>query len=155
MLLRMTTVAKNCVSTVIPALRYADAPAAIEWLCRALGFEKRVVYMSDEKTVAHAELTLGNGMVMIGSVTNGTPYSDLVRQPRDVGAETQSPYLIVADCTAVYERAKAAGAEMVFDLEEKGYGGKGFTCRDPEGHVWSVGEFDPWEYAPAGLVRES
>jgi uncharacterized glyoxalase superfamily protein PhnB len=140
----MSADAKNCTSTVIPALRYRDAPAAIEWLCRAFGFERRAVYMADEKTVAHAELTLGNGMIMIGSVSTGTAYSDLIRQPEAVGAETQSPYLVVADCAAVYASARVVGAEMVMDLEEKEYGGKGFTCRDPEGHVWSVGEYDPW-----------
>jgi uncharacterized glyoxalase superfamily protein PhnB len=144
----MSDTAKDCLSTVIPALRYRDAPAAIEWLCKALGFEKRAVYMADEKTVAHAELTFGNGMIMIGSLANGTPYSDLVRQPSDVGGETQSPYLVVGDCAAVYARAKAAGAEIVMELEDKGYGGKGFTCRDIEGHVWSLGEYDPWETAP-------
>lgn len=141
--------AKDCKATVIPAMRYRDAVAAIDWLCRALGFEKRAVYMTDEKTVGHAELSFGNGMIMIGSVTNGTKYSDLVRQPADVGGETQSPYLIVADVKATYESAKAAGAEMVFDLEEKDYGGSGFTCRDPEGHVWSVGDYDPWAQPPA------
>jgi uncharacterized glyoxalase superfamily protein PhnB len=144
----MSQFAKSCISTVIPALRYRDAVVAIEWLCRALGFEKRVVYMADEKTVGHAELTFGNGMVMIGSVTNGTPYSDLVRQPDAAGFETQSPYLVVNDVKAIYASAKAAGAEMVFDLEDKDYGGSGFTCRDPEGHVWSVGDYDPWAEQP-------
>ncbi len=145
----MSEFAKNCVSTVIPAMRYRDALVAIDWLCRALGFERRAVYVGEDgKTVIHAELTFGNGMVMIGSVTNGTPYSDLVRQPKDVGAETQSPYLIVADVKATYASAKAAGAEMVFDLEEKDYGGSGFTCLDPEGNVWSVGDYDPWAQAP-------
>jgi uncharacterized glyoxalase superfamily protein PhnB len=147
----MSKFAKDCVSTVIPALRYQDGLAAIDWLCRALGFERRAVYLSDDgKTVMHAELTFGNGMVMIGSVTNGTPYSELVRQPKDVGAETQSPYLVVADVDAIYASAKAAGAVMVSDLEDKGYGGKGFTCSDPEGHLWAVGDYDPWAQAPAG-----
>ncbi len=147
----MSGYAKACTSTVIPAMRYRDALAAIDWLCRVLGFERRAVYVGkDGKTVEHAELTFGNGMIMIGSVTNGTPYSDLVKQPGDVGAETQSPYLVVSDCTAIYERAKAVGAEMVFELEDKGYGGKGFTCRDPEGHVWSVGDYDPWEQPAPG-----
>jgi len=141
----MNNPAKNCVSTVVPALRYKDALVAIGWLCEVLGFERRAVYVGDDGwTVMHAELTFGNGMVMIGSVTNGTPYSALTRQPGDVGAETQSPYLVVADCAAVYASAKAAGAEILMELEDKGYGGKGFTCRDPEGHVWSVGEYDPW-----------
>jgi uncharacterized glyoxalase superfamily protein PhnB len=146
----MSEFAKSSGSTVVPGLRYRDALAAIDWLCTALGFERRAVYLADDgKTVMHAQLTLGNGMIMIGSVTNGTPYSDLVRQPDDVGGETQSPYLVVADCAAVYERAKAAGAEMILDLEEKEYGGKGFTCRDIERHVWSVGDYDPWAQSEA------
>jgi uncharacterized glyoxalase superfamily protein PhnB len=145
----MTTPAKNTVSTIIPALRYRDAVAAIDWLCRALGFEKRAVFMKGDTIVEHAELTFGNGMIMIGSVSNGTPYSDLILQPETVGAETQSPYLIVADCEAIYASAKAAGAEIVFPLEDKGYGGKGFTCRDPEGHQWSIGEYDPWAQQPS------
>jgi uncharacterized glyoxalase superfamily protein PhnB len=134
-------------STVIPALRYHDALAAIDWLCRVFGFERRAVY-ANNNIVMHAELTLSTGMIMLGSVDNNTPYSGLVRQPRDVGFETQSPYLVVADCTAVYERAKAAGAEIVMELEEKSYGGKGFNCRDLEGHMWSIGEYDPWAQAP-------
>jgi uncharacterized glyoxalase superfamily protein PhnB len=135
-------------SHVIPALRYHDALAAIDWLCRVFGFARRAVHTADDNIVMHAELTLGNGMIMLGSVNNNTPYSGLIRQPRDVGFETQSPYLIVADCTAVHERAKAAGAEIVMELEEKSYGGKGFNCRDLEGHVWSVGEYDPWAQPP-------
>jgi uncharacterized glyoxalase superfamily protein PhnB len=135
---------KNFRSTVIPGLRYHDAPAAIDWLCRAFGFEKSAVYSNPDGTVAHAQLTFGNGMVMLSSVTKDTPFGDLIRQPADVGAETQSPYLVVADCDAVYATAKAAGAEIVLDIEDKDYGGRGFTCRDPEGHVWSVGSYDPW-----------
>ena len=144
----MNNVAKNCVSTIIPAMRYRNAPAAIDWLCRAFGFEKRAVYMAGEDTVAHAELTFGNGMIMIGSVANGTPNSALIGQPEDAGFETQSPYLVVSGCDAIYATAKAAGAEMVSDLETKDYGGKAFTCRDLEGHLWSIGEYDPWQPQP-------
>jgi uncharacterized glyoxalase superfamily protein PhnB len=143
----MTTTNQIAGSSVIPALRYHDALAAIDWLCRVFGFERRAVYTNNDNIVMHAELTLGNGMIMLGSVDNKTPYSALIRQPRDVGFETQSPYLVVADCPAVYERAKAAGAEIVMELEEKSYGGKGFNCRDLEGHMWSVGEYDPWAQA--------
>ena len=59
--------------------------------------------------------------------------------------ETRSVYLIVSDCGPIYATAKAAGAEMIRDLSEMDYGGKAFTCRDPEGHLWSLGEYDPWE----------
>jgi uncharacterized glyoxalase superfamily protein PhnB len=142
----MTTLAKNCKSTVIPGLRYRDAKAMIEWLCAAFGFEKQAVHAGPGDIVMHAQLTFGNGMIMIGSVDNGTAASKLMKQPDEIaGAETQSPYLVVSDIDAIYARAKRAGAKMVMDLEEKEYGGKAFTCTDPEGHLWHVGTYDPWE----------
>jgi uncharacterized glyoxalase superfamily protein PhnB len=60
--------AKNTKSTVIPCLRYRNAPAAIEWLCQAFGFEKHLVVPGEGETIAHAELSFGNGMIMLGSV---------------------------------------------------------------------------------------
>jgi uncharacterized glyoxalase superfamily protein PhnB len=136
---------KTSGSTIIPGLRYRDAPAMIEWLCRAFGLHKHAVYPNDDGSIAHAQLTLGAGMIMLGSVTTGTEHSDLVRQPDELNkAETQSPYLFVEDCDAVYATAKAAGAEMVLDIRDQDYGGRGFTCRDPEGHLWSVGSYNPW-----------
>lgn len=65
----MTNHAKSTRATVIPALRYRDALAAIDWLIQAFGFEKQAVYLApDNTTVMHAQLTFGNGMVMLGSV---------------------------------------------------------------------------------------
>ena len=142
----MTTFAKNCKSTIIPGLRYRNAKPMIEWLCQAFGFEKQAVFDGPDGAVMHAQLTFGNGMSMIGSVDNGTPSSKMVKQPDEIGgAETQSPYLVVADIDAIYARAKTAGAKMLMDLEGKDYGGKGFTCSDPEGHIWHFGTFDPWD----------
>jgi len=142
----MSKFAKDCKSTVIPGMRYKDAPAAIEWLCRALGFEKDAVYVNPDGTIAHAQLTFGNGMVMLGSVSEGQPYDQRLRQPEQVGGfETQAPYLIVSDCEAAYTQAKAAGAEIVMELETKDYGGSAFSCKDPEGHLWNIGSYDPWE----------
>ncbi|MGH8122517.1 MAG: VOC family protein, partial [Rudaea sp.] len=63
----MTTLAANTRATIIPSLRYRDALAAIDWLCRAFGFEKHAVY-ADNGVVHHAQLTFGNGMIMLGSV---------------------------------------------------------------------------------------
>lgn len=142
----MTSLAKNCKSTVVPGLRYRNAKKMIEWLCRAFGFEQQVVIAGPDDTVMHSQLIFGNGMIMVGSVTNGTPESNLSRQPDEIdGAETQSPYLVASDIDAIYASAKSSGAKIVIDLGEKGYGGRGFTCTDPEGHVWHVGTFDPWE----------
>jgi len=141
----MLQLAKDCRSTVIPSLRYRNAPAAIDWLCRAFGFEKQAVYSNKDGSIAHAQLTFGNGMVMVSSVTDSTPYGKLIRQPEEIGkTETQAPCLIAADCDAVYRQAKAAGAEIVLDIADMDYGGRAFTCRDPEGHLWNVGSYDPW-----------
>jgi uncharacterized glyoxalase superfamily protein PhnB len=141
----MPDLPKQCISTVIPSLRYRDAPAAIEWLCAAFGFEKNAVYPNPDGTIGHAQLTFGNGMIMLGSVADNE-YGKLMKQPAEIGgANTHGIYLVAADADAVYLRAKAAGATMVRDIVDQDYGGRGFTCRDPEGHVWSIGSYDPWE----------
>jgi len=131
-------------STIIPGLRYRQAPAAIEWLCKAFGFEKNLVVPGENDTIAHAQLTLGSGMIMLGSVRENE-FGRLMKQPDEIGdAETQNPYVIVPDADAHYARAKAAGAVMVVDLQDFGHGGRGYTCRDLEGHVWNFGTYDPW-----------
>jgi uncharacterized glyoxalase superfamily protein PhnB len=63
----MAAMPKNTRATIIPALRYRDATAAIEWLCKAFGFEKHAVYAGDDGVIEHAQLTFGNGMIMLGS----------------------------------------------------------------------------------------
>jgi uncharacterized glyoxalase superfamily protein PhnB len=133
-------------STVIPCLRYRDAVAAIDWLCEVFGFEKQAVYTNPDGSVAHAQLTLGGGMLMIGSVVTDSEWGKLIRQPDDIGGdETQSPYLVVADADQVYERALKGGAEIVIDIKFEDYGGRGFSCRDLEGRLWSIGTYDPWQ----------
>jgi uncharacterized glyoxalase superfamily protein PhnB len=141
----MPTLAKDTVSTIIPSLRYDDALVAIDWLCRAFGFEKQAVYADGKGIVQHAQLVFGNGMIMLGSTGNAGPWNERIAQPRSIGGrETQCPCVIVADCEAHYARAKAAGAEIVDELETKDYGGSGYSCRDPEGHLWWFGSYDPW-----------
>jgi uncharacterized glyoxalase superfamily protein PhnB len=131
-------------ATIIPAMRYKDAPAAIEWLCRALGFERHAVYENADGSIAHAQLTLGNGMIMLSSLTD-SEYSKLMIQPEETGGRnTQNPYLIVEDADVVYATAKAHGAEIFMEIADQDYGGRGFGCRDPEGHLLNVGTYDPW-----------
>ncbi len=134
---------KTVGATVIPALRYKDAHAAIDWLVKAFGFKAQAVHDGPDGTVAHAQLTLATGMIMLGSASNQGA-NDLV-QPEAIGnRSTVSIYLVVGDAAAVYDTAKAAGAEMLMELKEMDYGGWAFGCRDLEGHAWSVGEYDPW-----------
>lgn len=139
------SLAKNTCSSVIPCLRYRDAPAAIAWLCDVFGFEKQAVYANPDGSVVHAQLTFGNGMIMIGSAGTESEWGRHIRQPDEIGgAETQAAYVIVADADVIYQRAKEAGAEIVIDIKFEDYGGRGFSCRDCEGHLWSFGTYDPW-----------
>ncbi|HMN88231.1 MAG TPA: VOC family protein [Bauldia sp.] len=144
----MEAVAKDTRATVIPTMSYRDAKAAVDWLVRAFGFERHAVY-EENGAVMHAELSIGNGMVMIGQVNDGA-FAKYMAQPDETGGrETQTIFVIVADADAHYARAKAAGAEILLDISDKFYGGRDYTCRDPEGHIWSFGTYDPWTAKPA------
>jgi uncharacterized glyoxalase superfamily protein PhnB len=137
--------AADTTATIIPCLRYRDAPVAIDWLCRAFGFEKQAVY-ADGDVVHHAQLTFGNGMVMLGSADNTSEWGRQIAQPAEIGnRETQSPCVIVRDADAHYAQATAAGAEIVMDISDQDYGGRGYSCRDIEGHLWWFGSYDPWK----------
>ena len=140
----MPALAKKTTATVIPCLRYRDAPAAIDWLCRVFGFERHLVVPNPDGTIAHAQLSFGNGMIMLGSVMENE-FGRLIRQPDEIGgAETQSAYVIVTDADAIYTRAKAAGAKIVLEIKDEDYGGRGFSCQDLEGRLWNFGTYDPW-----------
>ena len=142
----MPNFAKPTQASVIPCLRYRDAPAAIDWLCQTFGFEKHLIVPNTDGTIAHAQLSFGNGMVMLGSVMNeDTEFGLLVKQPDEVGGtSTQSAYLVVNDADAVYASAKAGGARIAMEIRDEDYGGRGFSCYDLEGHLWSFGTYDPW-----------
>ncbi len=128
---------------IIPTLRYRDAIAAIGWLSGAFGFEKHLVVPDGEGGIAHAQLALGGAMIMLASSRDDI-YGRLVGPPGEIGAVTQALYIIVDDADALHDRATRAGAEIVMEIEDWDHGGRGFTCRDPEGHVWSFGTYDPW-----------
>ena len=137
----------NVKATIIPCLRYRNAPAAIEWLCSTFGFEKNAVYPNEDGSIAHAQLSFGNGMIMLGSVLKKeSPWGQLIKQPDEVeGAETQAAYVVVKDADIIYNKAKAAGAKIAIDIKDEEYGGRGFSCYDLEGHLWSFGTYNPWQ----------
>ena len=84
-------------------------------------------------------------MVMLGSVENGDEFGKLMVQPDEIGLrETKGVYLVVDDADQVHATAKAAGVQMVLDIRDMECGGRAFTCRDLEGHLWSIGTYDPW-----------
>ena len=135
-------------NALIPCIRYDDAPAAIEFLCNAFGFVAHAVYgdNADTRVIHHAQLTLGDGMLMLGSARK----DDAQRlhgwkTPAEAGGTTMSIYVYVPDADAHCAHARAAGADIVSAPKDNdGYPGRGYAARDPEGHVWSFGSYDPW-----------
>ncbi len=130
--------------TIIPTLRYRNARAAIDWLKSVFGFEEHLVVPGEGDRIAHAQLILGNGMIMLGSSFDDE-FGRLQQPPSSLtGPVFQSPYIIVAEIEKHYEHALAAGANIAMPLKAEDYGGKNYSCWDPEGHLWNFGSYDPW-----------
>lgn len=98
-------------ATVTMGMAYRNSPEALDWVCRVLGFENRPALPGPNNTIMHAKLTLGSGMLMMGSQKK-----------------------VVDDAHGVYGRTGTAGAEMLSDIEANPYSGRAFTCRD----LWRV-----------------
>jgi uncharacterized glyoxalase superfamily protein PhnB len=122
---------------IYPVLRYRDAHTAIDFLCEAFGFERHAVYESDDGAVEHAQLGHGAGMVMVSTE----------REDDDRGYGKHAGqgwvYIVVDDPDAHHDRAKAAGATIIRELEDQDYGSRDYSAKDPEGNIWSFGTYDP------------
>ncbi len=130
---------------IIPSLRYAQPKAAITWLCEAFGFEKHKVYEGDNGEVVHAELKYGNSLLMLGPDVP-TEFGKYVRLPNQVGGfETQINFVLVEDVQKHFETAKGCGAEILMPVRKQVYGASDYVCRDPQGHIWSFGDYNPWQ----------
>ena len=126
---------------LFPALRYRDADAALAFLTSTFGFAEKDVYRGEDGSVAHAELRLGAGIIMLGQ------YSDrgwLGGEPPNPLAGTISIYAVVPDPDAHHARARETGATIVRELEDMPYGSREYSARDPEGNLWSFGTYDPY-----------
>jgi uncharacterized glyoxalase superfamily protein PhnB len=120
--------------SVFPTLRYRDSGRAVTWLEEAFGFQPVMVHEGENGTIAHAELVYGDGMVMLGTVSDD-----------GFGSHTgqASLYVVVEDPDAHHAQAKAAGAEIVRELEDQDYGSRDYSARDFEGNLWSFGTYRP------------
>lgn len=130
-------------ATVIPTLRYRNAKAAIDFLTSAFGFEARAVYEGDGDTIAHAQLVYGTGMIMLGT-DRDDDWGANVTTPDSTSRPAGAIYVIVQDVHAHADAARAAGAEIIMEPEAQDYGGYNYSAKDPEGYVWSFGDYDPW-----------
>jgi uncharacterized glyoxalase superfamily protein PhnB len=123
--------------TIFSTFRCRDAAAQIDFLERALGFERGIVVEGPDGAIHHAELRFGGEWIMLGSDSQG----DDGRLAFDGGPVRT--YIVVEDPDAHFERARAAGAEIVQGLTDEDFGSRGYTARDPEGNLWTVGTYRP------------
>ena len=117
--------------TVFPCITFRDAAASIEFLERALGAEKVVAYADDEGRVSHAEIRIGESVVMCGDERTGS-------QATRPGVSVV--YVVVPDADAAYARARAAGADVTGPVDQS-YGSRDITVTDPDGNRWSLGTY--------------
>ncbi len=134
------TTQKTWVPNIFPALKFKDAPKAIDWLGRAFGFERQFVVAGDGDSVAHAQLRHGAGMIMMGSTGEPDAANPWTTEPFGI-------YVVVEDIEAHYARALAAGAQIARPLADTPYGSREYSARDCEGHLWSFGTYDPYAEA--------
>lgn len=119
---------------------YEDAHAAIDWLCKAFGFEVRLKVEGDSGAIVHSELSFGDGLVMVGSVKPDK--FAFAKTPAQVGgANTQNMMVFVDDVEAHFKHARAAGAVIIKEPETHDYGAdywadRTYECRDIGGHHW-------------------
>jgi uncharacterized glyoxalase superfamily protein PhnB len=120
----------------VPIVPYVNPRAAISWLEKAFGATPTLVVPPEpDQPLAHAEVAVGTGVVMV-----------------DDAERTDSPfalpgpvvlYVVVDDPDALHARAEAAGAEIIMPLTDQDYGSREFAARDPHGNVWSFGTYRP------------
>ncbi|RII18555.1 Glyoxalase-like domain protein [Streptomyces sp. YIM 130001] len=124
--------------SIVPTLLYTDAKAAIQQLTEAFGLTRAAVYENDEGQVAHAELTYGNGMVMLGSKGHGGAFDEA-----SADAGPSSVYIRVDDVDAHHKRAAESGVEILMPPTDQDYGSRDYMTRDLEGNIWSFGTYAP------------
>ena len=139
----MQSVQQPVRGTVVPTLRYRDVPAAIDWLCTAFGFEKHLVVAGEDGSVRYAQLAFGDGLIMLGPIEDSGA-GRLMAQPEETaGSRRRSATCSSTMRARIALRARAAGADIVLDIDDEASDGRGYSCRDPEGHVWNFGTYDP------------
>jgi len=117
---------------IVPYLAYRDAPAAIEFLCEAFGFEEVFRLEMDEGKIGHAELTLGDAVLCLASCWDEAGFAS----PGEMSSRHSQVQVYVEDVDAHHARAREAGATITAEPKDQFYGAKTYRAADPEGHWW-------------------
>ena len=130
---------------IIPHLAYEDPAAAIEWLGRAFGFVEREGARVTTRDSIFTSMDTGAGGIMLGSPGGHGAFS-----PRTLGGPSLSLTVYIEDVDAHSERARAAGAEIVAEPEDKFFGDRTYEAIDIEGHRWAFHQHTGrrWEFSP-------
>jgi PhnB protein len=135
---------------VIPYLMYRDAPAALEFLCKALGFDERFRMPAPDGKLMHAEVGYQDNVVMLASAVDEMGLAS----PSELPARHAMIVCYVDDVDTHYARAKGAGANILQEPEDQFYGDRTYRVEDPEGHHWSfhthVRDVAPEDMKPPG-----
>ena len=134
---------RRTTARLFPSLTYADAPAAIEFLCDAFGFEARLVVPHPDGGVLHSELSFGDDVVVM--VSSPKPEADRVA-PKPGAGTSHALSLHVEDPDAHFARARDAGARILQELRDEDFGSRGYMAADPEGRPWYFGTYVPGEH---------
>lgn len=128
---------------LVPSTRYADCDGALAFLKKVIGLEEVSVYRDETGAIQHVEMRMGDSFFMFGP-EDERPFSRYMTAPRDTGGrETMTMYVVVGDVETHNAKAMAAGADIILPLETTDHGGLQYSLRDPEGHVWTIGLYDP------------
>lgn len=136
--------------SVTPAVVYKDPRAALDFLARAFGFELDMLLEDKAGNLAHSQMAVGEGRIMVGY-----EWSENHRSPAAIGRVcTQTVHIqLIEDINAHCARARAAGAEILAEPETQFYGDRTYRARDPEGHIWTFAQTvetltpDQWDKA--------
>ena len=135
-------------STTVPILRYNDAQKAIDWLCKAFGFEVYLLLPAKESgKIDHCRLVRGSSMIMVASFNQEEEFEKRFISPQRCGGVTQCTSLVVDNPEELFQSALAAKANIIDEIASLPFGGKTFTCEDFESHVWVISSHDPWHKA--------
>jgi PhnB protein len=120
--------------SVTPYLALDDAAAAIEYYTKVFGAKERVRMDGPEGTIGHAELEIGDSLVML---SDALPQFS-ARSPKELGGTSVTVMLYVEDVDAVVQRAADAGGKIEMEVADQFWGDRFGTVRDPFGHVWTI-----------------
>jgi uncharacterized glyoxalase superfamily protein PhnB len=121
----------------ISSVVYRDNRAALEWLQRVFGFDIAHVLTDSKGNIVHAEMSHGDGTVMIG-----TEWYEWTKSPASVGGmNTQRIHVrLESGIDEHYEHARAAGATTLGPPQDQFYGDRTYAVKDPEGHHWTFAQ---------------